>query len=60
MAASPNTVFEGQIDCELGTDPGKSTKKNNQDGGHFRFHCWSLGTPQIHQNSSRSRQFQNI
>jgi hypothetical protein len=37
MAASPGAVFEGQIACELGTDPGKSTKKTTKMVDIFVF-----------------------
>jgi hypothetical protein len=47
------TVFEVQIAANLPSIPEKY-KKNNQDGRHFRFPCWSLGTPQIHQISTFS------
>jgi hypothetical protein len=38
MAASPGAVFDVQIACEPGTDPGKKYKKGNQNSRHFRLH----------------------
>jgi hypothetical protein len=60
MAASPGAVFDVQIACEPGTDPGKKYKEATKMVDIFVFIVGVFEFREIRQNSTRSRQLQNI